>query len=66
VIIYLAPTLLVLILAAVAGRVRHLIEPACPSCDGRRWHGAAGALACSGCGWTSAPAAAAFDARQLA
>jgi len=66
VIIYLAPALLVLFLAAMAGRLRKLIEPACPSCDERRWHGAAGALACSACGWTNGPTGAALETGQLA
>jgi tRNA(Ile2) C34 agmatinyltransferase TiaS len=66
VIIYLAPTLLVLTLLALAGRLRHHIEPACPACSSRTWHGGSGGMACASCGWTTGPAIAVDASRQLA
>jgi hypothetical protein len=66
VIIYLAPTLLVLCLLAAATRLRHHIEPACPACTGRSWRQEAGLLACMSCGWSTHPQVAESQEKQAA
>jgi hypothetical protein len=64
--IYLAPALLLLGLLTAAVRLRHHIEPSCPSCTSRSWQDAAGSLDCTACGWSTAPRLAAELERQAA
>jgi ribosomal protein L37AE/L43A len=59
--VYLAPALFVLIVFALAVRLRHHIEPACPACSQRNWQSATASMACTSCGWSAAGSQALAD-----
>jgi hypothetical protein len=66
VIIYLAPSVLVLCLLAAATRLRRHIDPPCPGCEARAWRSLSNDLACSACGWSNTAEAPGELERQAA